>query len=522
MLTFLSVKNKMLLKPLYDSKGFNSLFLGIVLIIFIICSFALMLMPAELQSKAWVYTILLIPTLVSAFLFKSGGGTIAAIISSILNLLIFKRYGIMEGQDFMSLVFSTGVAANCFIFIGVGAATDFSEIIFGTVSGVSSTENRKDNEIDKLELAKLRKEISSKQAAIEEANSKVNFISSKMVNLQAIAREIGTCLDFDSLLKSTLNAANKLLKARKISIFLHGEDNKLLLKATYGWTSVTPDEHNIISDHEIAMWSFTHNEMVTPTEIQKDPILSALHRESKLKVIMCAPISSKDEVIGVICVEELEGGPSAKITSDDTRMFSILIDLVSLSFNNTRLFRKVQMLANTDGLTKLFTHRYFQEFLSAEIEKCSQGKGEFSIILSDIDHFKKFNDTYGHQAGDFVLEQTAQCFKQTVRPNDIVARYGGEEFIILLPGANVNSSYVMAERIRKAVESKLYNYNNLQLRVTVSLGISSYPVDAVKNMELVKKSDLALYYSKETGRNKSSVASMIPNLEEWINKKDKK
>ncbi|EKD69309.1 MAG: diguanylate cyclase with GAF sensor, partial [uncultured bacterium] len=213
---------------------------------------------------------------------------------------------------------------------------------------------------------------------------------------------------------------------------------------------------------------------------------------------------------------------AAKVGQDEARLFSILMDFVSLSFKNSRLFKKVEMLANTDGLTKLYTHRFFQEVLKAEIEKSSKTQKQFSIILSDIDHFKRFNDTYGHQAGDYVLEQTAACFKSCVRNIDVMARYGGEEFIALLPETNVNGAYVMAERIRKAVEAKVYQFNEQTMKVTVTLGVATYPVDSQNNIELVKKSDLSLYFGKENGRNRVAVASMIPNLEEWLTRKEKK
>lgn len=521
MAKFLDNKIPSVAAPLFSRAGFNLVGIIISASVLLISSLIVILMPVEMRGKVWVYNILILPILISAFLFKGNGGTISSICVITISVLIFKQFGNTDtSQGFGAALLSSGMLAECVVYFVIGIAIDFSDTVFGSFSTAEQTSEDVNRELEKgAEIAKLRKEIAAKQVAIEENSSKVNFISSRMVILQQIAREIGMCLNIDDLLKATLNATNKLLKAKKISIFLKGVEKELLLKATYGWPAVTPDDYKIISEREVLAWSVANNAMATPGEINKDPMLLALHKESKFKTLMCAPISHSNEVIGVISIEELESG--SKVTQDDSRLFSILVDMVSLSFKNSRLFRRVEMLANTDGLTKLYTHRFFQELMRAELDRSGRYQKNFSVILSDIDHFKRFNDTYGHQAGDYVLEQTAACFKACVRTTDIVARYGGEEFIALLPETNVNGAYILAERIRKYIEAKQYKFNDQEMKVTVTLGVSTFPVDSNLGPELVKKADLSLYYGKENGRNRVAVASMIQNLDEWLNKKDK-
>lgn len=160
-------------------------------------------------------------------------------------------------------------------------------------------------------------------------------------------------------------------------------------------------------------------------------------------------------------------------------------------------------LAVTDGLTNLINIRYFKMLLETEILMARQDPSKiFTIIMSDVDHFKKFNDTYGHQIGDLVLREVSNVLKNSVRSSDIVARYGGEEMIVLLRGTPISNGLAVAEKIRKNIESSIVkdekgkNYN-----VTVSLGVSSFkPNDNVDT--LIKRADDGLYQAKESGRNR--------------------
>ncbi len=159
-------------------------------------------------------------------------------------------------------------------------------------------------------------------------------------------------------------------------------------------------------------------------------------------------------------------------------------------------------LATTDGLTELYNHRYFQEHMLQGIETGKRYDRPFSLIMIDIDFFKKFNDTYGHQSGDAVLRQVAQILKKNVRSSDIVCRYGGEEMSIILTNTDNESAIFTAEKICKAVSAhplKLVNGNDVQ--VTISLGVSTYPQHGQTPQELIKYADDCLYIAKENGRN---------------------
>jgi len=159
-------------------------------------------------------------------------------------------------------------------------------------------------------------------------------------------------------------------------------------------------------------------------------------------------------------------------------------------------------LATTDGLTDLYNHRYFQEQMFQNIETGKRYEKPFSLIMIDIDYFKKFNDTYGHQSGDAVLKQVAQILKKNVRSTDVVCRYGGEEMSIILTNTNNKDAITTAEKICVAVrENPLKLVNGNDVNVTISLGVSTYPENGETPQDMIKYADECLYIAKENGRN---------------------
>jgi diguanylate cyclase (GGDEF)-like protein len=171
-------------------------------------------------------------------------------------------------------------------------------------------------------------------------------------------------------------------------------------------------------------------------------------------------------------------------------------------FNKDEDFEKTYKLATTDGLTGLYNHRYFQEYVAHQLEKCGRNSRHFSIILVDIDFFKKFNDTYGHQAGDTVLKQVAIKLSQSVRKGDLVARYGGEEMAVVLDEADEEIAYEIAEKLVKAIAQDEFKLSEgLWKHVTISAGVSVFPQNGKSAKDLIEHSDQGLYAAKKSGRN---------------------
>ncbi len=168
----------------------------------------------------------------------------------------------------------------------------------------------------------------------------------------------------------------------------------------------------------------------------------------------------------------------------------------------SRDFEQQYKLATTDGLTELYNHRYFQEHLRMQIEQCRRYDTNFSLIIIDIDFFKKFNDKFGHQSGDAVLRQVAQTLKKNVRSTDIVCRYGGEEMSIILANTDKEEAMSTAKKICEKVAAKKFKLtNDKESNVTISLGVATFPYDGENASELIEAADKKLYNAKNNGRN---------------------
>ncbi|MCX6345426.1 MAG: diguanylate cyclase [Armatimonadetes bacterium] len=177
--------------------------------------------------------------------------------------------------------------------------------------------------------------------------------------------------------------------------------------------------------------------------------------------------------------------------------------------------RSAEIRANTDGVTDVFNHRYFQETLVAEVERASRYKRNVCIIMFDLDNFKKYNDTWGHQEGDNLLKWFASLCSANIRNVDLIARYGGEEFVIILPESDAKDALEVSERIRIATSKKSAVEFGKNKTITVSAGIASYPEHGESKHELIVNADTALYIAKLRGKNRShcfeSDHNIIPN-----------
>lgn len=159
-------------------------------------------------------------------------------------------------------------------------------------------------------------------------------------------------------------------------------------------------------------------------------------------------------------------------------------------------------LGRTDALTQLFNRGHWEKVLEAEYERAKRYDTEATLIMLDIDHFKKVNDTYGHQAGDDVIRTLSNIIRQTARKTDVCGRYGGEEFGIILPETPPDQAEIFAERLRKKVEAAVIPADNHELGITISSGLASFDTSFEDHTQWLEASDKALYQSKENGRNK--------------------
>ncbi len=168
-------------------------------------------------------------------------------------------------------------------------------------------------------------------------------------------------------------------------------------------------------------------------------------------------------------------------------------------------YDKLQHEATTDGLTGCYNKSYFNNHIELEVKRSKLSGRPLSLLVFDLDHFKKLNDTYGHDAGDFVLREVSALIRDNgVRDKDIFARYGGEEFVVLLPETTLKQSFEVAERLRQSIEQYQFVYENQTLQVSASVGVADYRQGVVNGTDLFKRADEAVYKSKEGGRNQTN------------------
>lgn len=194
--------------------------------------------------------------------------------------------------------------------------------------------------------------------------------------------------------------------------------------------------------------------------------------------------------------------PTALKRADMIKIGAIAMKYLPKGDPERLTYDKLHQEANSDGLTKCYNKIFFNNQLELEVKKCKVTGSPLTLIIFDLDHFKKLNDNYGHDAGDFVLKEKARLIRENgIRQGDIFARYGGEEFCILLPNTNLKQGFEIAERLRKLVEKHEFIYDGKRLPVTASIGVADYRMGVNNGTDLFKRADSAVYKSKEGGRN---------------------
>ena len=325
-----------------------------------------------------------------------------------------------------------------------------------------------------------------------------------------ISRTIASLLDLHDMLKQVIGIVKKALPIERLSVYLLDERREKLELVFYSGLELrqptaiaigqgTPGrivengEH--VHIHDISVFYDTLNDFLHyPGEEKKDGSYIGI----TLKV--------HNLTIGVI---GMDNSSKYGLTVDDMDFLAILSHQLAAGIEKSLFFEKIQRISQHDGLTGLYNYRMFQERLLQEIGRRGRTKKPLSLMMLDIDHFKQYNDNYGHQAGDAVLKELSRIIANQTRCHtiDTCCRYGGEEFVVIMPELELQQAIKVAGRLIKAVESAVFTIKETKLesKVTVSIGVTSVTGDEeILPEELIKKADDALYLSKRNGRNQVS------------------
>jgi len=279
----------------------------------------------------------------------------------------------------------------------------------------------------------------------------------------------------------------------KLIIFSFKEE-KPLIDRIYN-ISEDKDDKDSLSGYEEALCSLMKdkNSPLIVDKASNMPAPDELRLPDSIETFIAIPLIAGNRFNGVFAIEGAQ--------LDDMVRFLILGHQFAIVLERIRLYALVQKLAITDGLTNVFVRRYFLERLNEEMKRAGYLATNLSFLMLDIDHFKKCNDKFGHLVGDVALKRIADILKSNLRDIDIMGRYGGEEFSIMLPETTKEGAFVVGERLRKAVEKADIDAYDENIRLTISMGIATFPDDTNELSQLIDRADQMLYKAKEAGRN---------------------
>ena len=231
--------------------------------------------------------------------------------------------------------------------------------------------------------------------------------------------------------------------------------------------------------------------------------------KEKIKSLIAVPLKTEGKIQGILFVDDFK---VRDFDEAELSILSLLGNMAALAIQKTKILESTKQLAITDELTHLYNLRHFLNRLDKEINRSKRYHRSLSLAMIDIDFFKKYNDSFGHQEGNKVLKKVAIILQKQTRDNDVVARFGGEEFSVIMPETNAKRAHQYAERARKKVETELCE-DKFGECVTISIGVASFPHDAENATDLLERADEALYAAKKDGRNKVKSCKLDKQLE---------
>jgi len=338
------------------------------------------------------------------------------------------------------------------------------------------------------------------------------FYGKRYEHRQAIfnfANRMSNVMDLKDISEATLHPITHAVKARQASLLFTVDEHYSVQYAERFVDSEPFVAFNLHRDGAIIEYLTVNTQPLSRETIDLEPEFKSLRHEDiealdSAQVELLCGIKSKSRLIGILALSKKHG--AGAYCGDDSNLLMTLVQEAAITIENAQMYTSAKQRANTDELTGLFNHRYFHERLDEEIARCSRFGDIFSLVFMDLDLFKTYNDVYGHLAGDDILEQAAKQIKKAARDTDIGFRYGGDEFALILPRTPVEGAEIVADRIRRAIESQM-EWKGVPL--TISIGLASWPTDGVMREEIIQAADAALYYAKQSGRNKICMAGDV-------------
>jgi diguanylate cyclase (GGDEF)-like protein len=369
-------------------------------------------------------------------------------------------------------------------------------------------------------LTKLLWERRQAQDELSKAHDK---LKNSVGELESRNREASTLSEMADLLHScfTLEEASGVIasSAKKLFPEFSGavvvfSASRNILEAVTTWGRSWPAE-KVFSPNEC--WALRRGHLHQSTSEEGAVRCAHFGTESRLPSL-CTPLMAHGETLGILClVTEPSGlvGTPVSISEFNVQLAVSVAEHAALSFANLKLREKLRYQSIRDPLTGLFNRRFLDESLERELPNAIRKKRSLGIVMLDVDHFKRFNDTFGHDAGDTVLRELGDYLSKFIRQGDLACRYGGEEFTLVFPESSLEDTRRRAEELRISFEQLSIKHNDIVLgKVTLSLGVAALPEHGTTAVELLAAADGALFKAKEEGRNRVLIAEVAPTHSE--------
>ena len=358
---------------------------------------------------------------------------------------------------------------------------------------------------------RLQQEMWEKDAArrtLDEQNERMmqelTERSQRATLLAKMGEIMQSCLSKDEVFNAALGFAPRIFPTRRGAVALLNSARSLV-EVTGQWQECQLPQQ--IFEPE-SCWALRtgHPHLVEAG----DTTACCSHAVGVKSAYLCVPILAQGEALGILHFQATQEEPT--LSGAELSFNTTFAGQVGLSVANIRLRDALRAQSIKDPLTGLYNRRYLEETLEREIRRATRSSQSLGILMLDLDHFKKFNDTYGHDAGDAVLKETASFLTRSIRAEDIVCRHGGEEFVVILPTADLQVSQMRAERIRSKLRELVVLHQGHSLgAITVSIGVASAPHHGSDPKALLQAADAALYCAKREGRDRVAVADLAVN-----------
>jgi len=387
--------------------------------------------------------------------------------------------------------------------LGIPTARDFHDLVKDKEKKVDAILNLSDDpEVDE-ELQRI-----GQSSNIEVMKGPVTSLlwdrlreKKVLAEFERLSQRTDLSIGLEELYILIMNSCIKGTKADAGSLFIFDEKRKeLSLKTAWGLDQQIIGLIKRKATEKLQLWREQKLPQPIVNRKESESLSGNFEGVPEIETGMCMPLIGRGEkLIGLITLHNER--KSRHFLDQEKRLFSTFANYSAQAIENTMLYKSTEHLSITDGLTGLYNHRHFQEQLEVEVKRAQRYDLNLSLIMIDLDHFKEFNDSYGHLEGDALLRKIAQILKSSLRETDFVARYGGEEFAVILPETDKEGASIAAERVRRTISKQ--TFGEVGAIMTISLGVASYPDDACLRAALIKKADEALYRAKREGRNRT-------------------